>query len=615
MKDNNSTVSDKLQEIFELWTGISEEGEEFYKWPFTVKEIKRSREILNEIEKIPFDDLLLKERFEEMKKLVHKAKSFVPDYPKVLIRASVMLAVIIVLLTVFFMTGEFKSIPFEYDEKDWIITERVLLKHSAYVPDSVGSRGGVILKPGDKVKPISRTSQYSIQVETENGERGYINFSKVSGAKTGILLFDSELFKDMHQQSSKDTVREGEKVRVLNYYLEGKDTRRRGMGGLLLKSSFSEIETQDGRRGFIYFTTPTIYHVAARQIRHQFIENIPSTGRIYRFPANYTVFENKIIGKNLEEIENIYGPAGSVMRVDGQKEAHLRHVELVSKDQKYQGVFIKFGPDGKAVSFETDLEHGRNLLDKLPLSGLLRKAALYNPVKQAFYYTSIEKGVFEKKFYEWTEKGFFIKIVLWGLYYILALLASFIFLSIPRFVIHPFILATDHSPKIDKETAIFIDQIMIIVAYYIFVIWLSISGYGFGWAAIFPSSLLASFYDNASNGLLVYSLLCVLPFAYWIQRARKNISYNKCDACRAMDLATDKGSLFLGASKDITWGTHDKLVGRSESSDTIYLYYERRAKKTTEYFNNYKDLRYCERCGNKWGIKRKVARGRKVQKL
>ena len=615
MDDNNSRASEKLQEIFDLWSGLSEEEDDFYKWPFTVKEIKRSEEILAEIEKIPLDDPELKERFEEMKKLVGNAHKYVPDFKKLLIKASVMLGAVIVILTVFFMRGDFKTIPFEYDENDWIMAEETPLYFSPFEADSIVARGGIILRPGDRVKPVSRTARYFIQIETENGDRGYIHFSRVSGAKTGVLNFDAELFSSIEQETSTDSVRAGEKVRIINYHVEGNDTRRRGMGGLMLKSRFTEIETEDGRRGLIYSTTPTPYNVAEFQIYYGFYGKIPSTGRIYRFPAEYEAFAERITGRELEDIEKIYGPAGAVLHYEGAKEAHFRHIGILTKEQKYQGVFVKFGPDGKAVSFETDLERGRSFPDKLPFAQLLRKAPLYNPVKSAFYYAPVQKGSFELKFEEWTQTNFFVKILLWGLYYLIALFTSFLFLSIPRFILHPFILLSDHCPKLDKEGSIFTDQIMLIIGYYFFILWLSISGYQFGWAAIFRSGTLASFFDNASNGFWTYLAVCTLPFGYWIARARKNITYNKCSACRAMDLTSNKGSAYLGESKEVSWGTWDKFKGKSESSDTITYYYERRAKKTTEFFDDYKDLRYCNRCGNKWGIKRRVKKGERVEKL
>lgn len=95
-----------------------------------------------------------------------------------------------------------------------------------------------------------------------------------------------------------------------------------------------------------------------------------------------------------------------------------------------------------------------------------------------------------------------------------------------------------------------------------------------------------------------------------ILRNISNINYNRCPSCHTMYSALGEGSTYTGRTTSVTWGTYDVYKGTSETDTTITTHYEKRSTKTTEDVDHYLDHQMCARCGYNWDVDREESESR-----
>ncbi|MDD3050377.1 MAG: hypothetical protein PHR06_04460 [Candidatus Cloacimonetes bacterium] len=611
--EHDLVVAQKLQNIYKLWSGKQKVEETEYLWPNKRTEIKESQLILDSINRKEIENKLLIAHFDEISEQVKKAEKIIPNFPKIIIK-SVLTSIFFFFSVMFlFHLQDYSTAKVSYNVEDWIIAEKCYLQHDLLLDSKEKTESSnTVLLPGDKVRPISKSRfsgymyhKYWIQVETKNGEIGFIYFTDVKGGRKWVTRQKEPFFSSIDDKNPSDSLKAGENVTMLDYFIEGNDSRQRGYGQITIASNFSRVRTAGGKIGYIYYST----------CDYPVIRYLPLIQRHFYFPTSKNRFSKEVIGKNLQLVEGRYGPVTSLLKNDGVMKAYLRHVQYYEDNQKKRGVFLLLDDQRRVTEISTDKNIKSAFVDKLPLAKLIMDIEPFRIIRSSFYAEySDSESKFENWFYDFSGKNIFAKILVWGIYSILILLVVLLFFSLPRLLISPVLTLVENAPFLNNGIVMFINTILITFSFYVFMLWLVIASLDISILGLIPSTILSEFLGNISRTFFFVLIPVLFVYIYHLRRFYKGINYNRCDKCHTMNIAADEGSSYLGQSKNVVWGTYDKLVGRSESSTHVTLYYERRLKKTTELTDYFKDHRACIRCGNRWDVSRSVFKGSKTVK-
>lgn len=564
-------VGEKLEEIFSLWSAISTEDGMEFRNPANKNEIKLSEKILSSINIKKCKEKEIVDRYNELKEVVIATKENYPNYGRKIIASLVFSSLIVIALFIINLLQDYGNGATDYNPDYWRVIKNTQLHFDGFVdtPEEEKIKGSKI-RVGEVVTPIARIGSYWLQVETEKGEIGFLHYKELEGSKHATIEKTTQLLKNKADINSTDSLQADTKVEVLGYQKK-KDKERNPF--------YARVRSSNGKTGL----------VPNYRLDFEFIDNIPKISQTFKYPTTYSTFEKNVQGKNLESVQKHYGPPTSLLKQKNGFTAYFRHVEILKNNEKFKGVFLSLSADKTVEKIEENRKRKLKLIDKLPLSDLIRKYELHS-INRSSYYQSGKDILDYVDFFKdshWALKilGFIIKIIVWFIF-------IFIFLSIPRLFIAPINYLIVYTKMLNNGLVVFLSFLLWAFISYLSLLWLGILIDGF-----------------------VLPLILIIPvFLFWQNSFNQSILYNRCSNCHLMNSAEDKGSTYLGQSKQVTWGTYDVYKGSTTSGNTTTKHYERRSQKTVETFDNYLDHRRCISCGHEWDIKRKQSRGSQTKK-
>jgi Tfp pilus assembly protein PilF len=565
LSEKDQQAWNKLEEIFDSWTNIQEEDGIEYRWPLDKSEIKASEKKLTEIKKLKIKNKQVKERFNELKNVVQTTKKGIPNYSSKFIQAFAISAIAIIVLLTVFQLQKFKTPDFNYKPNDWVINQPTQLVYDAFVGEfEKDVRNPLPLAPGTPVKPITRVGRYWMQVETSNGNLGYVYYRTLKGATQGIIKETTPLYTHYANKSFSDSIEKGQKVSILGYEKEAKEQY-----GHLVK-----VRAANGKTGIVPYY----------QIFLPFKDSVPEVSQTYIYPSSVSNLEKKAINASLNSLEEKYGPVSSIISSDGKKVAYFRQIQVINKDGKYRGVFFTLDAKNNVLAYELNKTKKKKLIDRLPLASKVIALEPFELVQFSFYKT-------ENKHFEWWDHfkslHWTTKLIGWIIQVVVGLLLILLFFSIPRLLINPIMLLFSHTRLLGNGLVLFINFLIYGYASYIFFIWMAL----------------------LMNQVFTPLLFALPAFLFWWYVYKNKIRYNRCPQCHTMNIALDKGSSYHGRTKTVSWNTYNEFTGRTETNTQIINHYQEHKEKTTNYTDHYSDHRECVRCGYNWSVAREESAG------
>lgn len=180
----NECAKDLLKELYNVWSDVSvEDGQEF-RSPKTRREIRISRGLLRKVKKLNITEEDLIDRIEELESVVDSVDAGIP---KLMWRVFLSVFISVLLIIGNFILPDMyenQASEFDYDES-WFTTEKGgYITYIGFVSEkglpNIDQK--VWVKAGTNLKPMGRMGSFWLQVETPDGQRGFINYKLLKGA-------------------------------------------------------------------------------------------------------------------------------------------------------------------------------------------------------------------------------------------------------------------------------------------------------------------------------------------------------------------------------------------------------------------------------------------------
>jgi tetratricopeptide (TPR) repeat protein len=565
----------KVREIFELWGEKTNEEGEVTRSPQHFSHIRKTDKILAQIEMLNYSHERLKEIVENITEVNNYYREVTPDTRKVVLTSIGVSVFVLLVLVLTPLLMNYNPPSFTYDEADWVLYRdaEMWFDTSIRERDTELHERKRVLRAGTAVTPLARMRSNWIQVRTSDGEKGFIQYNNFAGAQQITLSEDAPVINRETNQPF-DTLKAGSTVTLTHHVNKPWETIRS-----------AKVRTPAGRNGEIDYWRS--------EIRFPMLRNLPNLNQTFRYPTRKDRLEEETIGKPLDEVEKMYGPASSSMKYKTDHVAYYRHLEYTDQKKRYSGVYFTMNDEGLITGFtpRDNLRYG--LTERLPLVQTMRYYQPFGANKLNFYESAAGEGNwFSRLWYSflnlhWTTKilGVIIQIAI-------ALVAIFIIFSIPRLFVSPVIYMTSHWNKLTNSQVRMISSVAIFTSFYLYWIWISLlSGTTF-------ESLIASAF------LIVF----------WRKRDFNAIYYKRCPNCHTMNVSQEEGSEFKGTSQEVSWSTYDVYKGSRTSGNVTTNYYDRRWKSKTTDYAHYDDHMSCRRCGHEWTVERTQKKGSSTQR-
>jgi len=565
--ENYFTLSDKdqkawslLEEIFDHWTEMEVKNGHEYRWPKTIEEIDASNKIFNEIKKLRPKDKAVKNRLKELEKVVKKAKSWVPNYTRIFLRSLAFSVLAVVILVFAFSRDNYKAPKFSYDKADFVVRSRTNLLYFNKMAYETGDKKYSIPLPlGTQLIPIAQWGSKTLQVETESGNRGFVELQRLRGVENVVVDTDYPLFSDMEMKNPIDSLYKDQNVRILS--LSKEITKRYNTYRM------AKIRTEKGQTGYFPFYL----------LETTFQNSLPELSMTFEFPTTEKNIKNNIVGSNLSDIEKKYGPARSILNVATKKVAFFDQHNFVKDGKRYYGIFLQLDKNNKVTNYEYYKSSRLHLYDRLPLAGTLRKMEPFSLLKLGFY-----KG--KKLSFKWLDnfrnKNGFARMIGDIFYFILMLPLILLFFSFPRLIMNPFMVLIGNWRALQKGLVLKINFMIYAFGTYFFFIWMAL----------------------LMDSTIVPLIFMVIAFRIWWFFYDRNIRLNRCPQCNTMNVGLDKGRTFTGETYKEGYGTYNKYIGTTETDTQIIHNYEKRTYFTRKVFKHFLHSRECVRCGYDWNV-------------
>ena len=563
LPENDKNVWNKLEEIFNLWSAFEDEDGSESRWPSTHEEIRASEKIFREIKKNPPKNESVKARLKELKEVMKSSKKRIPNYTFKFVRALVISIIVTVGIIIAYQLQGFSAPEFEYNPADWILKNNTHLEYDAFAGElGTEKKHYMQLRAGTQVIPLSRMGRSWMQVETEKGERGYIQYRNFTGSDHAIVEKDYPLYIDYKKRTVKDSLRLGENVTILGYQKEGKE----------FNPNLARVRKSNGKTGLV----PTF------NLEIPFMNNVPKLSGTYKYPTSEKCIENRINNDNLIQLEEKYGPASSVLYKGKKKTAYFRQIQVVKGDEKFTGILFTLDENNKAVGFELNKARETSMVDDLPLAETIRN---FEPVSMLSYYDA--EGIHIQWWEDFKDMNWFTTIIGWIVQVILMLVMAVLFFSLPRLLINPVMVLISNTRLFGNGLVLVLNFLVYGFASYAFFVWMAVS----------------------MNQIFTPLIFAIPAFILWWYLHRNNINYNRCPSCHTMNIGIDKGSRYQGQTSKVSYESYDVYTGSTETDTTITRHYERERLKKTKYTKHYTDFRECIRCGYNWGVAREESAG------
>ncbi len=551
---------EKLGEIFNLWSNVSIEDGNELRSPANKKEIKESRALMREVLSLKVSEQDVLQRIKELEGVIDSNYAAFPKYTARIIRAIIFSLVFMVGIYFYLTQNTYKTPEINY-EKEWFVTKKGgYLLWDAFISDKdlPEVKQKIYLKKGTQLTPIAQIGNW-VQAETENGQRGLLDPLILNGSKYVVAKSGAKVFMKMGSDKA-DTIPEGTAGIIIDRHTN-KDH--------VIWTRYLKIKFDDGKIRWAY----------DHNFKQLMMESLPEIEQLYYHTTNASMFQKLTIGKQLHEFEKHYGPATSVLKINGKRQAFFRHIYVMDEGRLYKGVLVNLDDDNVALDIEYITKGWKRTYEIFPLVTTMRDAEIQKGGRETLY----RQPTYKLQWWEdFKDMNWFTVIIGWIVWFILIVTAVFLYFSIPRIIISPIMQIFTYNKVFANGMVILINAIVLLIIYYVF----------------FVFSILMM------DQWLIPAVGSVVLYFFWLFRLSKNISYNRCPMCNVMYSALNKGSTHTGTKTNVSWGTYDVYSHTSESSTTITKHYDRRSKKTTETIDSYLDHRMCALCGYNWDVDR-----------
>lgn len=569
--DNNYDKAwEKLANIYTSWSSVRYEGDDEFRSPDSRKEIRISRALIEEVRELNVEEQDVIDRTDELEEVVDSIDSTIPDNRGKMIR-SIIFSLLIILGLVFISNyNTFKSPEFEYN-KEWFVTNKggdMFLKGSISDVEMPDIKQKIYLRKNTQLKPIARIGTEWFQVETKDGQRGFIKNTLLKGMRFAEAKSKVNVFKKVGDKKY-DTITKGTKVTVL----ESKKWRVYSNTVLYVK-----IRLENGR----------VKWAVDSKFNYPIYTDIPDINTSFFYRTNLDKANENILGKSITEIEKRYGPASSILKVRDTIRAYFKHLVIVNERKNHKGVAIILNDSLVAQAIEIN-EYGKGRFYNIfPLVNTIRNFET-NKIFNYSFYTDNEIKL--QWWQDFRDINWITGIIAWIVKWLLRAIIFILIFLIPWAVASPIINSFAFSTRFSNDT----------LKLYAYLFYLPFSYVFF------------TFMILIMDQWLIPALITLLDLGMWSTFYIMNLEYNRCPNCNTMHSALDKGTTFKGQSSSSTWGTYDvdkgttrktTSLGEGRTLTTTTQHYERREKKTTTTVRRYLDHRTCFRCGYAWDISR-----------
>lgn len=570
--ENYKQAWKKLEEIFSLWSYINiQDGNEF-RSPADKKEIKKSRVLMSEVKSLGCSEKDVLERIEELESIINSTDAVFPKYKRKIIRAIIFSLVFMIGLYFFLTKSTYETPEINYEE-EWFVTKKGgYLLWDAFISDKElpKVKQKIYLNKGTQLSPIAQIGNW-VQVETEDGQRGLVDPLILNGSKYVVSNPKAKIFREMGSDKI-DTIAAGTTGIIIDHYTN-KDQA--------LWDTFLKIKFEDGK----------IRWAHDYDFKQLMMITLPEIEQLYYHTTNASMLQKLAMGKQLSEFEKHYGPATSVLKVNGKYQAFFKHIFVMDEGELYEGIMVNLDYDNVVLTIEYITNGRERTYENFPLVNVLRDAEIQKGGRHSLY----RNEAFKLQWWEdFKDMNWFTMIIGWIVWFILLVSAVFLYFSIPRIIITPITQIFTYNKIFTNGKVMLINALVLFIVYYLF----------------FVLSILMM------DQWLVPAIGSVALYFFWFLRLSKNVLYNRCALCNVMYSALDKGSTFTGRKTNVTWGTWEKDKGTSSyvSGNTKHITHhsEIRDTKTTEHVDSYLDHRICTLCGYDWDVDRTETNEHKV---
>jgi hypothetical protein len=561
LNDPNSKAKLLLEKIYNLWShvGINDDGEE-YRYPNSEKEVKKSKKILKQIHKLDVDDDYIIEWIDYIEETVKIADT---KYPKH--KDSIVTALVFSLLTIvgigFLVSVNTYKYPEIKHNSEWFVAT----KSTDLLWNTVENKEGAVdiktkirIPKGSKLKPIAQLNNEWFQVETSDGQRGFIPFALLKGGDKVRAKKTVWTFKKIGGDRV-DTIPEGTLAKVIDRKKEK----------LRYKTeNFLKVKLDDGRTRW----------VVEKDFQTLIFDSIPKLNPEYTFETTDKAIHKNIIGDSLKGIEKKYGPATSYFKTKNSYQAYFKHLYVYAGKNKYKGLIVILNENNIADSTKLLHRSGRHFYDKLPLVNQLKGMELTKVFNYSFYMDNIPKMQWWNDFKDYS--GWFTQSIAWvikmGVFGLLALL----FFSLGRLISGPFMQIFTYTKFFGNSSVKFVN--FTIIFFFTYLLYLYVVLIADQWFFI---------------GILALGII-----NYWYYIYSSTVEFDRCPSCHTMYAAIDMGTTQDGVSKHTSTEKVDHYAGTTKSSRGSTDIYVRLTKRTTDVYQNYTENRMCKVCSYEWGI-------------
>lgn len=643
-KTANGQAEKLLDEIFNLWSIVSEEDDTEYHSPANDEEVKRSWALISKIEEIDFDDQEIKEQLQTYRGIL---ESYADDDGETSddeadgdnrLAWEKLEELYSLWSNINIEDGEEYRSPENRKEikasralmreiKLLDVTDPDLLERAEELEGVLDSTEAAIPRYTGK---IIRSIVYSLVViigffyypNMNRHEAPEFDYTKewFVTEKGGYLRWKAFISdKELSDVKQKIYLRSGTELKPIAEL-----------------GSWLQVETGDGQRGLIKYTLiKGSRYVEAKEKAKVFdkigakkkesiepgtkarvLERTKRKGRFgeelylkikledgrVKWANDYNF--HKLIYKNLPEIKQLYFYPTNM----GMVQKHIIGKSLPEIEGRYGTATSVLNISGKRQAYFRHLtvvdqkKHYKGILVNLDANDMAQNIEYTKGGRTQFYdhFPLVKqmrdfesKTVFNWTFYvkepfriqwweDFTDKNWFTGIIGFIVKIITALLIFFLIFLVPWFVVSPLINIFAFNRFFSNGLVFLFSFLVYATGAYLFFTYMIIS----------------------MDQWIIPAIATIVVFALWVKLYFTRITYNRCPACNTMYSALDEGSTFTGRSTNVSWDTYDVYKGTTESSTTITKNYERRDKKTTETVDSYLDHRMCALCGYQWDVDR-----------
>lgn len=557
-------AGEMLEEAFDMWTDVSEEGGVEYRKPGSMKEAKASGKLLRKAFIKGGDHPLISDRVEELEKVLEEYYDVYGHDYYVSVWGT-LLFIVIALSVLYFYDFVNDIDPVEYNQ-EWFTTSTStwILKEAFVKPEERGTYPEKVRLPrNEQVEPIARNGSY-IKIKSDDGQIGFVLESDFKGYKYIALSESTELYEEPNAEEYVIGTT-GMKGEILNTRTVKQPRRTTDTW------TFVQVKLED----------ESVHWVHDWDLHHRITDGIPRLNQTIYLSVTEPVIQEEMIGKSLETVEEKYYPAHSKLRLNGKNIAYFPQIDPYLEGKHKRSITLLLDNNDVVTGYEAGEKSYTRNYDNLPLAEFFMAQNYVNMFNLTDYYRLPDsEWEFWTNFKDW---HWTTGIIGWIIDAIMGLIGLFLIFSIPRILAAPVMNLFVQMRFLSNGMVKFLNFFVYLFVSYCFVLIMAIP----------------------LDGVWIPAIGSVVVFAIYWGMHSSSIAYERCPDCHRMHKAEDLGSEKGSRVRETENSTYDVYKGSTTSFNTTTRHYERRHKKNVKIYQNYKDYRQCAACGAVWNVDRK----------